>query len=361
MKHKRKLVPFLQILVGAVVGALIGVLSMVITDGDVTAVMCVLPAIVVSIYVHLVVHEGGHLVFGLLSGYKFVSFRAGHTIFVRQGEKIVRRKFTLMGTGGQCLLDPPERDADGQFPAVLYNLGGGLFNLLFGVCGFMVMGLCPHSNVIRVSGFIFGIFGFYLGASNLIPMKVGGIANDGYNMKTFRNDRESADAFWLQMRINRLQQTDGQRLCEMPEDYFRLPETDFSGNPLIEAIAVMAMQRELEQGAVAEGAARGRALLSSNKLMGFFRYQIEMELLFLELIGACRAEEVNRLYSKQLRNFLKAMKYSPSAHRVLYAYAKRFSKDEKEAQKEKYAFEKTLKTYPTLGEIRTEQAWMEEI
>ncbi len=30
---------------------------------------------------------------------------------------------------------------------------------------------------------------------NLLPMKMGGIANDGYNIKIFRKDADSARAF----------------------------------------------------------------------------------------------------------------------------------------------------------------------
>ncbi len=44
--------------------------------------------------------------------------------------KIRRKRLSLPGTGGQCLLDPPAMDG-GRFPAVLYNLGGGLANLIF--------------------------------------------------------------------------------------------------------------------------------------------------------------------------------------------------------------------------------------
>ena len=91
-------------------------------------------SVFISFFLHIILHEGGHLVCGLLSGYRFVSYRAGSIIWVKQGKQIVRKKFSIPGTGGQCLLDPPEPEEDGSFPSLLYNLGGGLSNLLFCLC-----------------------------------------------------------------------------------------------------------------------------------------------------------------------------------------------------------------------------------
>ena len=65
---------------------------------------------------------------GLATGYRFVSFRIGSWMLQREHGKLRVRKFTLAGTGGQCLLAPPL--TDGKMPCVLYNLGGPLANLI---------------------------------------------------------------------------------------------------------------------------------------------------------------------------------------------------------------------------------------
>lgn len=361
-KNKRSLLGLLPYAIGAVCGGFLGYFGMEgIFEGNGLEIAILILSFVVIVYGLIITHEAGHLICGLLSGYKFVSFRIGSIIFVKRGDKILRKKFSIPGTGGQCLLDPPDKDEHGNYPAVLYNLGGGLSNLLFSAIGFIGMALCPPETTGRTVCLILGLAGLYFAATNLFPMKVGGVANDGCNIRTFRKDRESADAFWAQMRINKLQQTDGMRLAEIPEGYFELPEGDFDGNSLVEGIAVMAMQRLMDQGRFSQAQAAGEKLLGSAKLMPYYKNFVQMELLFLELIGPCRQEEVDRLYTNQLKKFMKSVKGYPNTQRTLYAYAVRFSKDEEAARKARNSFEKTLNKYPTLGDIRAEQRLMEVI
>ena len=85
----------------------------------------------VMLYLQIVVHEAGHLVFGLLTGYRFSLFRIGSLTFLRDpvSGKIRVKRMQLAGTGGQCLLVPPQ-PVDGKIPFALYHLGGSLMNLI---------------------------------------------------------------------------------------------------------------------------------------------------------------------------------------------------------------------------------------
>ena len=58
-------------------------------------------------FIHAVIHEFGHLVFGLLTGYKFISFRIGNFMFIKKEGKLRVKLFNIVGTGGQCLMMPP--------------------------------------------------------------------------------------------------------------------------------------------------------------------------------------------------------------------------------------------------------------
>lgn len=396
-------------LVGGALGAVIAFYAFGEGGSGWGGISVMVLSVFISFFLHIILHEGGHLVCGLLSGYRFVSYRAGSIIWVKQGEKIVRKKFSIPGTGGQCLLDPPKPAEDGSFPSLLYNLGGGLSNLLFCAAAILILAVWGERGSLLTAALVpFIVFGIYLGAANLIPLKIGGIANDGYNIRTFRADRESARAFWIQLRINKLQQTDGIRLSEMPEEYFAVPEDaavpeEYSavpekysaapkagqedalegtpagkdadgpgnedadteslkvGNPLIDAVRVMKFQRMIDEKRFEEAELYGRQLLKSPKLLGQYRNMISQELLFLELAGPCRKEEVERLYSPALKKYFKLVSCYPGVHRVMYAYAVRYSHDEAQAEKEKKAFEKAVKNYPAQGEIRAEQELMEVI
>ena len=83
----------------------------------------------VSFALQTILHETGHLIGGLLTGYKFCSFRIGNLQLQRENGALRFRRLKLAGTGGQCLMTPPE-PVDGKIPVMLYNLAGPLMNLL---------------------------------------------------------------------------------------------------------------------------------------------------------------------------------------------------------------------------------------
>ena len=67
-------------LVQMLLGALLGFFLVVAAErlvGGIAGFALAFFALVVSYPLHILVHEGGHLIAGLLSGYRFVSFRVG--------------------------------------------------------------------------------------------------------------------------------------------------------------------------------------------------------------------------------------------------------------------------------------------
>ena len=339
-------------------GAALGIKLLPEFDGMISLII-IIGSIVVSLYLHIILHEGGHLVCGLLSGYRFVSFRAGSLMLMKSNGKYMVKKFNIPGTGGQCLLDPPEMDEDGRYAVKLYNLGGGLSNFLFSAIGVLMIAN-TENDVITALLLPFIILGVALGATNLIPMKVSGVANDGYNILSLDKDPVGRKAFWQQLRVNRLS-TDGVRLKDMDEGLFDLAEADAAGNHLIDQMKFFWMQRLIDEKRFDEAKACGRKLVHRKDCLQLLRLMAGVELLYLELIGDCDAATVGALYSKDIQKWLKAVKSYPSTHRVRYAYATHFAHDEKMAAQAAADFEKACRIYPMLGEIETEKELFEEI
>ena len=157
-----------------------------------------------SIFLQVLLHEGGHLVCGLATGYRFVSFRIFNLTFIRKDGKLCIKRFSLAGTGGQCLLTPPERPLE-DIPTTLYNLGGVLANLLTAILAFLplltVDGL-PY--LLKFFLLMLSLIGILLAGMNGIPMKMGGIGNDADNMRLLLKDSKSKQALVTQLRINAL-------------------------------------------------------------------------------------------------------------------------------------------------------------
>ncbi|NLB40976.1 MAG: hypothetical protein GX815_01700 [Clostridiales bacterium] len=56
-------------------------------------------ALYIAIFLQIIIHESGHLIFGKMTGYQFSSFRIGSLMWVKQDETINFRRFSLAGTG----------------------------------------------------------------------------------------------------------------------------------------------------------------------------------------------------------------------------------------------------------------------
>ena len=87
--------------------------------------------LLMAYFIQAVIHEFGHLVFGLLTGYKFISFRIGSFMFIKKEGKLRVKLYKIVGTGGQCLMMPPPWNE--KLPTALYNFGGCILNFISAV------------------------------------------------------------------------------------------------------------------------------------------------------------------------------------------------------------------------------------
>ena len=148
-------------------------------------------AIAVAALLQIILHEAGHLIFGL---------------------------YSIAGTGGQCLLSPPDKEA-ADMPFFWYNAGGVLMNLITAaICTLVLLTTDLHYTadvfltMMLVMGLLFAIL-------NGIPMTSAGAGNDGQNIKALLRDRGLTVHLKKQL-LAAEAISKGLRLSEMPEDYF---------------------------------------------------------------------------------------------------------------------------------------------
>ena len=311
-----------------------------------------------SFFIHIVLHETGHLIFGLMSGYQFSSFRIGTHMLMKENGKLVHRKIKIAGTGGQCLMIPPEM-VDGKFPVVLYNLGGSIVNLVVSALMIPVFVAIDKSSVFALFVFLFIAMGAITGLSNGIPMRTKTVDNDGYNAISLGKSREAMRAFWIQMKTNE-QLTKGIRTKDMPEEWFEVPSDDAMKNPMVATIGVYAASRMMDQHRFEEaGKLIDYMLKIETGMVALHRNLLICDQIYLELIGQNRSDRVEALYTKELKKFMKAMKTFPSVIRLEYAYRLLAEHDPESAAKSMAAFEKVAATYPYPNDINTERELME--
>ena len=154
----------------------------------------------IAMYIQIAVHEAGHLVFGLATGYEFCSYRLGKLMWVKQNGKLSFKRYSLSGTGGQCLMSPPEIK-DGKMPVVLYNLGGSIMNLFAAAVSVILFLLLRDAPVVSTIFLMSTVIGVFFAALNGIPMRLGTIDNDGYNALSIRKNENSMRSFYIQLKI----------------------------------------------------------------------------------------------------------------------------------------------------------------
>ena len=311
-----------------------------------------------TVMIHIVLHEAGHLIFGLMSGYQFSSFRIGSHMLMKENGKLVHRKIKIAGTGGQCLMIPPEM-VDGKFPVVLYNLGGAIINLVVTALMIPVFMAIDKSSVFALFFFIFIAMGAITGLSNGIPMRTNTIDNDGYNAISLGKSKEAMRAFWIQMKTNE-QLTKGIRTKDMPEEWFEVPSDEAMKNSMVATIGVYAASRLMDQHRFEEaGKLIDHLLEIETGMVALHRNLLICDQIYLELIGQNRSDRLEALYTKELKKFMKAMKTFPSVIRLEYAYRLLAEHDSESAAKSMAAFERVAATYPYPNDINTERELME--
>ena len=310
-----------------------------------------------AIIFHIIIHEGGHLVFGLLTGYRFSSFRIFSFMWVKEGESVKFKRHSIAGTGGQCLMSPPDIQ-NGEMPVVWYNLGGSLMNIIFGLLSLGGFFLCGGVSVLSAVLLLFALLGFSLAILNGVPMRMGAIDNDGYNAISLSKDAQAREAFWMQMKVVE-ETTKGVRLCDMPAEWFTVPTDEAMSNSMVAARGVFACNRLMDEERFEEADELMAHLLEiESGMVGLHRSILICERIYVELIHQNRREVVEEKLTKNLQSFMKAMKDTPSILRTQYAIALLYDGDKAKAETIKAQFEKRAKTYPYPHEIDSERDLM---
>lgn len=301
----------------------------------------------------VIIHEAGHLVFGLISGYEFVSFRIGSFMLAKGNNgKLSLKRYFLAGTAGQCLLAPPDFEEDGYLPVGLYNMGGVLLNAISAMFFFWAYYLSGKTVILPMLFLCLGIVGFSQALINGLPLELSGVPTDGRNALSLGKDEQALRAFWIQLKINQLSSL-GRRYRDMPEDWFRLSGDETHSGPLTAALAVFRSNRLMDMQLFQEAEQLINRIMEDESLPGLYRSLLRVDSLFLQALRA-QAQQPD----KSLEKFMKAMKNFPSILRTRYALALS-GNDDQSAASIKARMESLKDSYPFSGELESEQELLE--
>lgn len=134
------------------------------------------------------VHEIGHLIGGLISGYKPVLIRVGKHCLLFTDQGLRYGQYSIPGTFGQCLMAPPEVDDPSDYPYYLYTILGPIFNII-GPSVLILIGWILSRSTLLILGVSSLVFGIGLAVVNLVV--IDGMPNDGHNLKNLQESKTS--------------------------------------------------------------------------------------------------------------------------------------------------------------------------
>ena len=306
--------------------------------------------------VQTIIHESGHLIFGLITGYKFVSFRIGHFMFIKEKGRLKIKLYNVVGTAGQCLMMPPQWNE--KIPYRLYNLGGCIMNAataLFALAAYFAAGA---EGFFALCMAMLAVMGLSMALTNGIPMRVGGISNDGMNAALLGKKENTLRAFWLQLYVNGLI-AKGERYRNMPREWFRLPEGEELSDPICCAMGVMLYNFCFDMHEFDEAEQTINYMLNAPGLLDVEKNELLCELLFLRVLRGAPKEEIDSLLTPKLDKYIKATANYVSRRRLAYAYQLLYLKNYSTAQKCLEVFERTAATYPYSAETENEREIIE--
>lgn len=316
------------------------------------SMILLMSTIIISTYIHIVIHEFGHFIFGKLVGYNLSTFRIASFVFVDYGQGIEIKRFNIPGTGGQCLMVPGYDMKDNAF--LFYNLGGGVFGIMTSLIIGAVVFAITNNPIAIIIGMHFVIIGIIMNFMNLIPMNIGGVNNDGKNITMFTKDKDIERDFETQLRLN-----DRYLRGEMYSDMtnvihtIKLRTTNNSiDNTNIWFYSVLIQyymeNKEFEK---AEEII-DRVLDNGDNIISLILNEIYCDKLFLSIIQ--NKEDISIYYNK-VKSYLKASKYMQDKVRLFYAYELLVKNNRKNADKLKMKFEKLNSQNPYKGQIKYEK------
>ena len=310
----------------------------------------------IASFVQTIIHESGHLIFGLITGYKFVSFRIGHFMFIKEKGRLKIKLYNVVGTAGQCLMMPPQWNE--KIPYRIYNLGGCIMNAataLFALAAYFATGA---EGFFALCMAMLAVMGLSMALTNGIPMRVGGISNDGMNAALLGKKENTLRAFWLQLYVNGLI-AKGERYRNMPREWFRLPEGEELSDPICCAMGVMLYNFCFDMHEFDEAEQTINYMLNAPGLLDVEKNELLCELLFLRVLRGAPKEEIDSLLTPKLNKYIKATANYVSRRRLAYAYQLLYLKNYSTAQKCLEVFERTAATYPYSAETENEREIIE--
>ena len=276
-------------------------------------------------------------------------------MIIKENGKIKIKKQSVAGTGGQCLMTPPKLNG-GDYPVILYNLGGVIMNMIITIISIVIALIFINTPIVFFVFSMMALSGLIVALTNGIPLKMGMINNDGSNVCELYNNKEAKIAFHNQFTI--IAQTSlGIRLKDMNEELFPMPTDDGMQNSISASSAVFLENRLMDEKRYDEALELINKLIrGNNALIGLYKSLLVADKITILLLKREGINIAKAYYSSaEYTAFKKQMSSNISVLRTDYAYYLLCEQSKDEALKVLSKFEERAKVHPYKPDVESER------
>lgn len=358
-------------LVGVAIGLVLVLLLIYIIDGKdaldnvkdhdiewatiLLSVACAIVSLILSVVIHFALHEVGHMVMGMLTGYKFLSLRLfKYAIIKDKHGRLTFKRFNVAGTGGQCIMDlPHDTDAD-KMPFFWHYAGGVMANILIVAISIIILKCCDM-GIIGTNFFMMMAFaGVLIAISNGVPISQNGLSNDAKSIQQLYKYKSSR-TYVLRMMHMTSMLLRGTRLKDMPKEWFEdvMPHDTKDYFKLAYRINYITWLEDC--GRFEDAKMVCEQLDGLDKpLPLMLKMEKDGEQVMCEMLTTKRKEVVEPLLTQRLRMYVNANKtFSATKLALAYVVASHYDDDQETAMALLDEFASHRQDYLMPGEIET--------
>lgn len=211
---------FMMITVGIILGTILGLWTASSNNVQGFSILSVDTLLFMLLWAILAtfLHELGHMLFGIMTGYKFVYFKLLNFMFFKKDNKWQIAHERTRGAIGQCIMRPDFKYHD-KMPYMLYNAGGCIVNFVFALLCFVLI-FAYGQNPFAIAGIVVNVVFVVI---NLVPSK--SLGSDGYHMTHIGKTNDNKRAYWLELNMM-ADILHGKTFSDMPQHYFDFDAKD---------------------------------------------------------------------------------------------------------------------------------------
>lgn len=303
---------------------------------------------------NIFIYEIGRLIFGLMTGYKFLSFRISNIVIIRNFGRLIIKKNKSVRTSGNCVMLPPIKN-NGKIPYYFYNKGGAILNFLL-LPWYALLCSKINSDLLKMIVVLLMI----MSITSIVISVFGGSTNNeyitdkSYNVTLFKRKRKALQAFYIEMKIYE-KILKGVRLQNLSDKYFEILNEYSVDNCFMEAVEAIYYKKLIDMHEFDRAKIRIEKILETDKkISDTYKCLLTCDYIYCQLVSG-NIFKAKKAYTNEIKKLMNSMKKNLTVIRTRYSYALLVDDSLSEAGKQRKLFDRLSKKYPYKVEIESEK------